>query len=234
MSKNPHVDAMTPLPRASLLTYLHPPRRYRATAWRKAKQNHTPLLPRITEDEEAAVRNERDNTGEQDDEQDSSWGLYEILCMVCYALLVFILVLNVDVLLSRWDMGMGILEWKKAGVEGIGQQMHFCLETQNRVAPGPRVWRYMTPYPTESCGTKILTLTAGTTEAWKLLSEDQVHFEDDVKASRYHAMGKSLDWTEQAQRIEELGDDLAEEGRLTQITGGSSRSGFGGRWARRS
>jgi len=84
--------------------------------------------------------------------------------------------------------------------------MHFCLATPNRQAPGPQTWRYVEGDAVAGCKTDILTLLASSTEVWKVLSDDIVSVGDVVPfRSGFEVDDKA--------RLEELGDDLAEEGK---------------------
>jgi hypothetical protein len=91
--------------------------------------------------------------------------------------------------------------------------MHFCLATPNRQAPGPQTWRYAVGERISDCATDTLTLMASSTEAWKVFSDDEVVFGDDLplKKSGYEIADRFMSVADKV-RLEELGDDLAEEG----------------------
>jgi hypothetical protein len=92
--------------------------------------------------------------------------------------------------------------------------MRFCLATPNRQAPGPQYWRYFTPQYEGDCKTEVLTLIAGAEEEWKLRSDDEILFGDSIESEEGHNERRKFLSVEEKIRIEELGDDLAEEANL--------------------
>ena len=51
--------------------------------------------------------------------------------------------------------------------------MRFCLDTPNRQAPGPQMWRYMTR-DGHKCDTEIVSLFAKDSELWKMKVGDEI------------------------------------------------------------
>ncbi|KAF2634518.1 hypothetical protein P280DRAFT_238951 [Massarina eburnea CBS 473.64] len=235
MDALPHASLLTyfqrPRPRQSHRTsryYQRPPPPYSADCAR-------PLLPRIPEvdpetldvegDEESQVGSwgegpaskyyDEDSDEEEEDEGEGeresegcSWGFY--ISLVCYALLVLLLVLNLDALLSR--MGVGTAKYTSTS-----QKMKFCLDSPNRDAPVTRVWRYMPPLSHEDCTTQIATLTAASVDAWRLHSDDKILFGDDVAGAGKKEVEKDKFIGTGPEKTvgmneKDFGDDLAKEG----------------------
>lgn len=90
--------------------------------------------------------------------------------------------------------------------------MHFCLASPNRAAPGPQTWRYISAANIPECSTEVITLTAESSEFWKLWFDDEATFGDDL------LHGTRFETTKRERSVEEkigmldLGDDLATEG----------------------
>lgn len=89
-------------------------------------------------------------------------------------------------------------------------QMHFCLATPNRQAPGPQKWRFVVGDDIVGCTTERLTLSASSEEVWKLVSGDNVLVGDFPLKSGYQVGARVLSVTDKVRL--NLGDDLAEEG----------------------
>lgn len=94
--------------------------------------------------------------------------------------------------------------------------MKFCLVKSNRDAPGPQRWRYMSPASYENCATETITMRASSSEQWKLRPDDEMLIGNNriftVKQDKSGNEGKVL----HDLALEELGDDLAEEGKPRQ------------------
>lgn len=112
--------------------YQRPPPLHRQQA-----SNRASLLPRISEvasegadaseDEEARLGFwgeetmdsnagcKDDDTEDKESEESHCWGLDTILTFILYALLVFLLVLNMDLVLSRSGISTGIVDWGAYG-----------------------------------------------------------------------------------------------------------------------
>jgi hypothetical protein len=89
--------------------------------------------------------------------------------------------------------------------------MQFCLATPNRQAPGPQTWRYVEGEGVSDCMTEVLTLLASSDQVWKILSNDNVVFDDDFPlVSGYEVADRAMSVADKFRM--ELGDDLAEEG----------------------
>jgi hypothetical protein len=85
--------------------------------------------------------------------------------------------------------------------------MHFCLASANRQAPGPQTWRYMSPNDIAGCTNEILTLSASSTEQWKLRFGDKNIFGQDKGHSNFDERMHTS-----KSRMENPGDDPAGEG----------------------
>jgi len=93
--------------------------------------------------------------------------------------------------------------------------MHFCLATPNRQAPGPQYWRYFKSDSRGDCKTDVLTMTAYPEEEWKLRPDDKILFGESMEPTIGHEGRSDLEGVKEDIRIEELGDDLAEEATLS-------------------
>jgi len=91
-------------------------------------------------------------------------------------------------------------------------QMNFCLATPNRQAPGPQTWRYVEGGGIADCTTETLTLMASSTEMWKAFPDDEVMIGDDLPTKSGFEVADRFMSVADKVRMEELGDDLAEEG----------------------
>jgi hypothetical protein len=81
-------------------------------------------------------------------------------------------------------------------------QMRFCLESVNRQIPGPQVWRYITKDGVAECTTELLTLSAGSSDVWKIRFGDETILGEELWQKK----------VEERVDAEDLGDDLAREG----------------------
>jgi hypothetical protein len=113
MSPRPDAATQTSPPRASILTYLQnlrkpgnatPPLSYHATAQKTLSSEHTPLLP-PSDDPNIGFWGEPLYPPE---DEDSTWGLHEVLSAIAYMAVILIIVLNFDVVFSRWGFGTRI------------------------------------------------------------------------------------------------------------------------------
>lgn len=86
--------------------------------------------------------------------------------------------------------------------------MHFCLASANRDAPGPQIWRHINPADVAKCKTDILTLSAASTEQWKLRIDDQSWFGDDIAHKAASDKGKKFMDVDGNLRVD---DELAKE-----------------------
>jgi hypothetical protein len=81
-------------------------------------------------------------------------------------------------------------------------QMRFCLESVNRQIPGLQVWRYITKDGVAECTTELLTLSAGSSDVWKMRFGDETILGEELWQKK----------VEERVDAEDLGDDLAREG----------------------
>jgi hypothetical protein len=92
--------------------------------------------------------------------------------------------------------------------------MTFCLQTPNREAPGPQMWRYMVPGISANCTTDTLAFIVNPKEAWKVRSDDMLLLWNDLPHQKAHVEPRQHMTVEDMIRAHKLGDDLAQEGRL--------------------
>ncbi|KAF2023850.1 hypothetical protein EK21DRAFT_16053, partial [Setomelanomma holmii] len=96
-------------------------------------------------------------------------------CAVSVCILTAFGAFALDLVFTQFGMGTGMARWI---VHGNGNEdvtsydMHFCLTSPNRQAPGPQYWRYISTDPFSNCATEIVTLSAMSTEQWKLFLDD--------------------------------------------------------------
>ncbi|KAF1915882.1 hypothetical protein BDU57DRAFT_556238 [Ampelomyces quisqualis] len=141
-------------------------------------------------------------------------GFYAFCCFWC-AVLVCILgafgvFFTLDIVFSTFGMGTGIAGWM---MQREGYDMHFCLASPNRAAPGPQTWRYIRPDDIPNCGTEVVTLAAKATEHWKLHLDDENMFGDDVlrRTVSERDDAEELSAEEKIDTVD-MGDDVATEG----------------------
>ncbi|PSN72476.1 hypothetical protein BS50DRAFT_658403 [Corynespora cassiicola Philippines] len=140
---------------------------------------------------------------------------YDFAAFVITVVFLVFIVVGID-LSMRWfarSVGVHGQSGGALGAEGMGQQIHFCLATPNRVAPGPRTWRIMS---SEECNTEILTLTAGLGDSWKLTSADTIEIGDMIHRNEVGRQDGKFLGPIQGQIPVFQGDDLAREGVLSQ------------------
>ncbi|KAH7081241.1 hypothetical protein BKA63DRAFT_486993 [Paraphoma chrysanthemicola] len=117
-----------------------------------------------------------------------------------------------DLVFTQFGMGTGMARWMIHGQGRRAEQsydMHFCLASPNRQAPGPKGWRHIAADLVTECDTEVLTLEAASNEMWKILLDDLVEFEDDVPIVSGYDGASSVD---EKTLLAELGDDLLGEG----------------------
>ncbi|KAF2655664.1 hypothetical protein K491DRAFT_692727 [Lophiostoma macrostomum CBS 122681] len=225
------------LPRASLLCYFRDPRqRPKRTTTNDPKRGL--LLPDKHDDEEkdTKFRIMDDNLDDEDEEEreDASWGVEDILTGAIYALIMLLMVLNIDLLTSRF----GVTVWDRAGMTSAHgsdlAEVNFCRESSTSIEQDQQIWRYI---PTEShdyCTTEILALSATAFEHAKLNADDAI-IVDVTKMPRPEEItgGKFLSGTtEEKAEVLDMAEDDAEKGKLRQPVGNSMHAGFGGPWRR--
>jgi len=94
--------------------------------------------------------------------------------------------------------------------------MHFCLAEQDRLAPTSRVWRYVPRDSDSGCTTRVLTIHADEKEEHKLFTEDIIAGEVAREATCDRSRGETKREPSVSGTRLVLGDDLAEEGILSQ------------------
>jgi hypothetical protein len=93
-------------------------------------------------------------------------------------------------------------------------QMTFCLQTPNREAPGPQIWRYMVPGTTQDCTTDTVAFIVNPKEVWKVQPDDRLLLGNNIPRHEPHVHARKPVTVEEKIRAYKLGDDLAEEGQL--------------------
>ncbi|CAO2654042.1 Nn.00g107750.m01.CDS01 [Neocucurbitaria sp. VM-36] len=132
---------------------------------------------------------------------------------------------NTQYEVSKSVSDVGNPTWRHMLIINVFPQMHFCLATPNREAPGPQSWRYMSATTYTDCVTEIVTLLASPSELSKLHPGDEVSIGSGNYARGDDEVYRRLMSVEG--RIHEgLGDDLAEEGRLKIAAHRYSRGGI--------
>ncbi|KAF2265083.1 hypothetical protein CC78DRAFT_211997 [Lojkania enalia] len=233
------------LPRASLLSCFRPPEQSQSlshgmNAPSTKPSNHRPLLPHVAEeDEEAGFWGE--HLEYQQDLWKDSWkrALWDILGVMLYSALVFLLVVNMDAFISR--RGVNVLDRGGIGAAAENSEMgqvYLCLVDTADSAP-VRTWRVVTPGQADACYTndesyaQIIALTGHRMDLERLTFGDQVLVGDSYGGDLFKG-GKILESGSPGEDdTMDLGDDLAEEGKLTQVKPGFMRAGFGGPWGRK-
>jgi hypothetical protein len=102
----------------------------------------------------------------------------------------------------------------RAPADAQSLQMKFCLQTPNRVAPGPQTWRYMASATIDDCTTGTIALIVSPEESWKLQPDDRLLLGDSIAQQGSHIQPRKPTTVEEKIRAYKLGDDLAEEGQL--------------------
>lgn len=106
-----HVHCDDALPRASLLCYFRDARRqYNRVASEDVERGSPPPAYEraSSEDDERDVKLEMidsDHYDENADEDDGSWGTEEVITACIYGFLTLLMIMNVDMFLSRWGVG---------------------------------------------------------------------------------------------------------------------------------
>ncbi|KAF2134722.1 hypothetical protein P153DRAFT_380534 [Dothidotthia symphoricarpi CBS 119687] len=142
------------------------------------------------------------------------WSFLSILISISCVLFVAI-----DLDLNHYA---GVAHWVVHGdahAVKTTHQMQFCLMTLSHGTSSPRSWRYMPPANLENCATKIVTLFASSSEQQQLRLNDEVIIGDSRTFTAKHKEdGKSI----HDEILEELGDDIAEEGKLRRLIPGTA------------
>ncbi|KAH7409896.1 hypothetical protein DE146DRAFT_329692 [Phaeosphaeria sp. MPI-PUGE-AT-0046c] len=113
-------------------------------------------------------------------------GFYSFCCFWCAVLVCMIggigIIFTTDLALTALGMGTGVAKLLVDASTNAGESydMHFCLVSTNRDVPGPQIWRHIKVDDIARCKTDVLTLSAASTEHWKLRLDDQSLFGDDV------------------------------------------------------
>lgn len=94
--------------------------------------------------------------------------------------------------------------------------MRFCLASLNREAPGPQRWRYLQDETYDDCTTEIVTLLASAIEQWKISPDAEILVGEVEHPDNRDEEYQKYSSKEEATESQELGDDIAEEGKLWQ------------------
>ncbi|XPS68905.1 hypothetical protein M3J09_001185 [Ascochyta lentis] len=142
---------------------------------------------------------------------------WSFVCVV--ALVSCAIYLSLDLTLSQYGMGMGLTDrimGKHLPPPPMARELHFCLASPNREAPGPQTWHLMSSRPHDDCTTEVATLLATPSEVWKLRSDGDIVFGDEQQLRPDSIrVGKFLG-VEDLLNQRALGDNIAEEGVLSQ------------------
>jgi hypothetical protein len=98
-------------------------------------------------------------------------------------------------------------------------QLRFCLTAPNREAPTAQKWQYLPPSDPFDCTTEIITLSADSSNYWKVHTSDSIILGDPSQPSISPDGGASFTGLQAKIRALELGDDLAEEGNVSDYVG---------------
>ncbi|KZM28133.1 uncharacterized protein EKO05_0001151 [Ascochyta rabiei] len=142
------------------------------------------------------------------------WGFVCVVTLVSCAIY-----LGLDLALNQYGLGMGLIDRIRGGrlpPSPIARELHFCLSSPNREAPGPQTWHLMSSRQHRECTTEVVTLLATPTEVWKLRSDDDIVFGNGQRLRQDSIrVGKFLGIEDVLSRMD-LGDNIAEEGVLSQ------------------
>jgi hypothetical protein len=130
----------SPLCRFSLLSYLrsthgHPrtstlaPPAYSKLATNNTTSANPHTLSQILEDEEAGFGSQYPDDDEEG-EEDCCWGFVDGIALAVYVGMIVVMVLNLDLFLSRWGVGTGIFPFGTASQQGT--EVRFRSERQGR------------------------------------------------------------------------------------------------------
>jgi len=128
-------SVMDALPRASFITYFHQSAELErgVNSVPPAYTKHSPLLSHIPRNRDADSGDDESQIGlydkhnahnidfiHENGEKETRNGVFQILVdalgLICYILLVLVLVLNLDMFLSQWDVGPGLMSWSLLGI----------------------------------------------------------------------------------------------------------------------
>lgn len=169
-------------------------------------------------------------------------GFYDLCCFWCAVSVCILCALGMffalDVAFSQFGMGTGLAMGMVRGSTSQANasyevssnpvtylkivsliqflsQMNFCLASPNRQAPGPQTWRYIRPDNIASCTTEVVTLSAASTEQWKLRLDDESLFGDDLPVNTGFEQGGKFMHVDEKVRMSDLRGDVAEESETT-------------------
>lgn len=244
------------LPRASLLAYFRDSQPPAYVDVAKDTQHSLRPCCEAHEDLEQHVYLGEYCPLEDSDEGYATWGWDEVVHAIVQAALIVIIVLNVDIFLSRWDMG--VINWRSnapAHSTDVVQvsllhshhqhfnadrfQVHFCLSNTAHAhhMRGQQVWRILSADAVDQCDTGNLTMMAPLEEVVKLGLLDEIVMDMDIGNSAENLLVGSDTFRDETMKLEEAGgqlpDDLAQEGEVRQPVTNYMHAGFGGRWDRR-
>ncbi|KAF1943852.1 hypothetical protein EJ02DRAFT_117719 [Clathrospora elynae] len=102
-------------------------------------------------------------------------------CIWCATSVIILTVFGVSFLLdlglTQYGLGTGMAQWvmyQHHLPPNRAYSMHFCLETPNREAPGPQMWRRILPGTIGDCTTETAVFFIKSNEAWKVHPDDGV------------------------------------------------------------
>ncbi|KAF2788580.1 hypothetical protein K505DRAFT_421021 [Melanomma pulvis-pyrius CBS 109.77] len=253
----PKFSSPTPLTRLSLLTYLRSSHGHIKPAvsppvYSKlgtTDRNATATLPRIPEDEETGFWGEHTvpysddpsngaydyGNNEDDGGEHCCWSFADGFALAVYVGMIIILVLNLDLFLSRWGLGTGV--FGAQDVEGLGAQsgteLHFCRTYHG--SHGQSTWRLLAPGSNDGCVTESITLFAPQTVIGLNLGDGVLFGAETEEKGSAREIEKEDKIMGGGQMDDNKGDDLAEEGKLRMpppqpSKGNWLHAGFGGPW----
>ncbi|KAF2107652.1 hypothetical protein BDV96DRAFT_653450 [Lophiotrema nucula] len=237
------------LPRASLISYFRRPQRTPSLSTPinhangminhqsrnvKMSPENRPLLPRIVEEEE-----EIGFWGEHTEDRDQGWRrtLSDVLGVLLYVALIFVVVLNLDMFLNRWNVG--VLSWSnEAAIQGEGLiDIHLCHvgNVHDQLGSSQRTWNVTPSDALGNCDTEAIVLHMTEQDVaylsfgdWILIGggkQVEIGKEENGKFLAEQSSGNPDDV--------DVGDDPAEEVKLGNVEGNSMHAGFGGPWGRK-
>ncbi|KAF1357631.1 hypothetical protein EJ07DRAFT_157625 [Lizonia empirigonia] len=139
--------------------------------------------------------------------------LYDLWSFICIVTLVSCTVLVVlNLAFGQYGSIMG----QNLPPTSLAHELRFCLASPNREAPGPQIWRLMSSGPHNDCTTEIVTLLVSPSEGWKFHSDDEIVFGDDQRPQSADTRISKFLEDDDLLGQSDLGDNVAEEGVLSQ------------------
>ncbi|KAF2625778.1 hypothetical protein BU25DRAFT_460122 [Macroventuria anomochaeta] len=229
---SPYCDNDVTLPHAGLLSYFRQPHETHdcdksAQSARSTSPSLNDIKYRVFDEEAQCDFWDLDSTTDTDCEILSQPArhryngifhtLYDFWSFVCVVTLAACAVLlGLDLALGQFGMGLALTDCimgRHLPPPPMAHELHFCLASSNREAPGPQTWRLMSMRPHDDCTTEVITLLVSPSEGWKLHSDDEIVFCDErrgsIQVSKFLGNGNVLPRGN-------LGDNVAGEGVLSQ------------------